>query len=75
MRERVRTHEISFEADDFPCFLWEGEKANIQNTKKGFLRGEILVRVCNLPLLFHPLLTILIDHVGRLAWTFRCTDR
>ena len=45
IREAVRNRNIIFEADDFPCFLWEGETADMSNLKKGFLHGGILIQV------------------------------
>jgi hypothetical protein len=38
--------EIKVTADHFPRFLWQGGRADMQDLKKGFLRGELLVKVC-----------------------------
>ena len=45
-RERIRSFQIPVTADDFPRFLWEGERVDPQDMNKGFLRGELLVKVC-----------------------------
>jgi len=44
-REQIRSFQIPVTADDFPKFLWEGERVTLQDMKKGFLRGELLVKV------------------------------
>jgi hypothetical protein len=53
-REQIQTFDIPVTADDFPQFLWEGEKADLQDINKGFLRGGLLVRV---RFSSHPLIT------------------
>lgn len=45
VRERIRVFQIPVTHDSFPRFLWEGERADPQDTNKGFLRGELLVKV------------------------------
>ena len=37
--------QIPVTANDFPRFLWEGERVILQDMNKGFLRGELLVKV------------------------------
>jgi hypothetical protein len=44
-REQIRSFQIPVTADDFPRFLWEGEHINPQDMNKGFLRGELLIKV------------------------------
>ena len=44
-RGRIRNFEISVTHDDFPRFLWENEDVDEGDMKKGFLRGDVLVRV------------------------------
>jgi hypothetical protein len=61
IRQAIRTHHIILETEDFPCFLWEGEVADLSNLKRGFLRGEILLRVCDFTPLTHLTLTSLAD--------------
>lgn len=57
VRERVRNLNIVFKADDFPRFLWEGESTDLRDLNKGFLRGEILIRVGRFSQPVHPVLT------------------
>jgi hypothetical protein len=45
IREQIRLFRIPVTADDFPRFLWESERAYPQDMNKGFLRGELLVKV------------------------------
>jgi len=44
-REGIQSFRISVTTDDFPRFLWEGERVVLNDMKKGFLRGELLVKV------------------------------
>ena len=44
-RERIRSFDIPVTANDFPKFLWENEKVTPQAFNKGFLRGELLLKV------------------------------
>ena len=44
-REQIWSFQIPVTADDFPRFLWEGERVILQDMNKGFLRGELLVKV------------------------------
>jgi len=44
-RDRIRNFEIPVTTDDFPKFLWEGGRVDSRNMNKGFLRGELLVKV------------------------------
>lgn len=48
VRQDIRNFVITLGEDNFPSFLWEGEKPDVQDLNRGFLRGEILVYVCNL---------------------------
>ena len=57
VRQNIRNHSIVLEEDDLPRFLWERETVNIRDLKTGFLRGEILVRVCSSYRPIHPMLT------------------
>lgn len=76
VRQAIRNYEITFEPDDFPCFLWEGETADASNLKKGFLRGEILARVCNFTLLCTPHAhQCSVDYVVHSTWTLCCANR
>lgn len=47
-REQIRSFQIHITADDFPRFLWEDERVDLQDMKKGFLRGELLTKVYTL---------------------------
>ena len=67
VHQDIRNFVITLGEDDFPCFLWEGENPNVQDLNKGFLRGEILVYVCDLYQLIHPCSPALTDNVGRLT--------
>ena len=44
-RGRIQSYQISITADEFPRFLWEGERVDPQDMNKGFLRGELLTKV------------------------------
>ena len=56
-REGIRSFHISVTADDFPRFLWEGERVVPHDMNKGFLRGELLVKVRVLSHLGPPIRT------------------
>ncbi|KAF9785950.1 hypothetical protein BJ322DRAFT_754912 [Thelephora terrestris] len=43
-RERLQTLQADVTIDNFPRFLWEGERVDPQDMNKGFLRGELLVK-------------------------------
>jgi len=43
-QDRIRNFEISVTHDDFPRFLWENERVHEEDMKKGFLRGNVLVK-------------------------------
>ena len=45
-QHRIRNFEILVTHDDFPRFLWENERVDEEDMKKGFLRGNVLVKVC-----------------------------
>lgn len=49
-REQVQTLQAGVTVDNFPRFLWEGERVDLQDINKGFLRGELLVKVCTVSL-------------------------
>src|SRR5882757_10043519 len=75
VRQAIRNHDIVLEADKFPRFLWEGERANTRDLKKGFLRGEILVRVCHFTLVDSPHThQYLTGNVIDPTWTLRRRD-
>lgn len=44
-REQLQTFQADVTIDDFPKFLWKGEQVDPQDINKGFLRGELLVKV------------------------------
>ena len=44
-RHRIQNFEIVVTHDDFPRFLWENERVYEEDMKKGFLRGNVLVKV------------------------------
>ena len=46
VRQQIRSFEIHVAAEDFPKFLWEGEQVDPRDMNKGFLRGDLLVKVC-----------------------------
>jgi len=48
-RERIRSFQIPLTVDDLPRFLWEGERVDPRDMNKGFLRGELLIKVRILP--------------------------
>jgi hypothetical protein len=74
VRQKVRNHDsICFESDDFPCFLWEGETADVNNLRKGFLRGEILIRVCTLLIGVSHTHQCFTDYAIYSAWSLCCT--
>ena len=75
VREEIRNFTITLDEDDFPNFLWEGEKADMQHPNRGFLRGEILVRVRNSCLSIYRCSLILVDNDVRLTWAQSCRDR
>jgi hypothetical protein len=45
-RDGIRAFRIPVTHNDFPRFLWENERVNEEDMKKGFLRGQVLVKVC-----------------------------
>jgi hypothetical protein len=45
-RDRIRNFEIPVTADDFPRFLWEGGRVDSHDMNQGFLRGDLLIKVC-----------------------------
>jgi hypothetical protein len=45
-RDGIRAFRILVTHDDFPRFLWENERVDEEDMKKGFLRGRVLVKVC-----------------------------
>lgn len=45
VQQHIQSFQITVGHDDFPCFLWEDERADPRDTNKGFLRGKILVKV------------------------------
>lgn len=56
IRQQIQLFQIPVTHDEFPCFLWEDERADPQDTNKGFLRGQLLVKV-------PPFLSYLLSHV------------
>lgn len=74
VRSEIQNFTIPLDEDDFPNFLWAGEKADTQDPNQGFLRGEILVRVCDLRLLVYRCSLIFTDNDVRPTRTQSCGD-
>jgi hypothetical protein len=45
-REQLKSFQLLVAADYFPRFLWERERVDPSNMNKGFLRGQLLIKIC-----------------------------